>query len=79
MIKVAMVGAGSVGFTRRLLMDILAVPDLRDTEFRLMDISEENLEMASNLCRKMIEDRVFDALRDGRARGAARNDVAVGM
>ncbi len=27
-------------------MDILAVPELQDTEFRLMDISEENLEMA---------------------------------
>lgn len=55
MIRVAMIGAGSVGFTRRLLMDILAVPELRDTEFRFMDISEENLEMAANLCKKMIE------------------------
>jgi alpha-galactosidase len=55
MIRVAMIGAGSVGFTRRLLMDILAVPELRDTEFRFWDISEENLEMAVNLCRSMIE------------------------
>ena len=61
MIKVAMIGAGSIGFTRRLLMDILAVPELRDTEFRLMDISEENLEMASNLCRKMVEDNDLPA------------------
>ena len=55
MIRIAMIGAGSVGFTRRLLMDILAVPEFRDTEFRFMDISEENLEMVANLCRKMIE------------------------
>jgi len=55
MIRIAMIGAGSVGFTRRLLMDILAVPELQDTEFRFMDISEENLEMAANLCRHMIE------------------------
>jgi len=61
MIKVAMIGAGSVGFTRRLLMDILAVPELRDTEFSLMDISEENLEMAANLCRKMVEDNDLPA------------------
>ena len=61
MIRVAMIGAGSVGFTRRLLMDILAVPEFRDTEFRLMDISEENMEMATNLCRKMVEDNDLPA------------------
>mgnify|MGYP005840255491 CR=1 FL=1 len=61
MIRIAMVGAGSVGFTRRLFMDILAVPELRDTEFRLMDISEENLEMAANLCRKMVRDNELPA------------------
>jgi len=53
MIKVAMIGAGSVGFTRRLFMDILAVPELRDTEFRFMDIAGEPLEMSATLCRKM--------------------------
>lgn len=61
MIKVAFIGAGSMGFTRRLLMDILAVEELRDTEFRLMDISEENLEMAANLCRKMVDDNALPA------------------
>jgi alpha-galactosidase len=61
LIKVAFIGAGSVGFTRRLLMDILAVPELRDTEFRLMDISEGNLEMAANLCAKMIRDNKLPA------------------
>lgn len=59
--KVAMIGAGSVGFTRRLLMDILAVPEFRNTEFRLMDISRENLEMAVNLCSKMISDNDLPA------------------
>lgn len=51
-----MIGAGSVGFTRRLFMDIVSVPEFRDTEFRLMDISEESLEMAANLCGKMASD-----------------------
>jgi len=56
MLKIAVIGAGSVGFTRKLLRDILTVPEFADTEFRFMDISEENLEMASNLCLKMIAD-----------------------
>ena len=61
MIRIAMIGAGSVGFTRKLVMDVLAIPELRDTEFRLMDISEENLEMAASLCRKMISDNKLPA------------------
>ena len=32
-IKVAFIGAGSVGFTRRLFRDILTVPEFADTEF----------------------------------------------
>lgn len=56
-----MMGAGSVGFTRRLLMDILAVPELRDTQFRFMDIAEEPLEMSASLCRKMISDNGLSA------------------
>jgi len=53
--KIAMIGAGSVGFTRRLMRDILAVPELRDTHFALCDISERNLDMVSQLCRRDIE------------------------
>ena len=54
-IKVAMIGAGSVGFTRRLTQDILAVPELRDTTFAYMDLSEHNLEMVAQLSRRDIE------------------------
>ncbi|MBL7202047.1 MAG: alpha-glucosidase/alpha-galactosidase [Anaerolineae bacterium] len=54
--KIAVIGAGSVGFTRKLLRDVLTVPEFADTEFRFMDISEVNLEMATNLCRKIIAD-----------------------
>lgn len=61
MLKVAIIGAGSLTFTRRLLMDILAVPEFRDTEFRFMDINEENLEMATKVCRKMIDDNHIKA------------------
>src|SRR5688572_26711353 len=48
-IKIAMIGAGSVGFTRRLMYDILSVPELADTQFTLMDISRRNLEMIYQL------------------------------
>ncbi len=30
-IKIAMIGAGSIGFTRKWMHDILAVPELADT------------------------------------------------
>ena len=42
-LKIAMIGAGSVGFTRRLMMDLLTVPEFADTHFALMDISARNL------------------------------------
>ena len=61
MIKIAMIGAGSVGFTRGLVRDVLAVPEFADTEFRFMDISQENLDMAANLCRKTIADNGLPA------------------
>src|SRR5581483_2803043 len=54
-IKIAMIGAGSIGFTRRLMQDILSVPELGDTTFALTDISERNLDMVSQLCRRDIE------------------------
>lgn len=54
-IKVAMIGAGSIGFTRRLMRDILAVPELADTTFAFTDISERNLDMVTQLCQRDIE------------------------
>ncbi len=53
-IKIAMVGAGSIGFTRRLLADVLTVPEFADTTFGLTDISEQNLDMVAELCRSDI-------------------------
>jgi alpha-galactosidase len=43
--KITFIGAGSVGFTRKLAADILTVPELRDIEICLQDISAANLEM----------------------------------
>src|SRR5437762_479057 len=54
-LKIAMIGAGSIGFTRRLMRDILAVPELTDTTFAMTDISQRNLDMVSQLCRRDVE------------------------
>ena len=53
-IKVAFIGAGSVGFTRKLVRDILTVPELQDTHFAMTDISKRNLDMVARLCQKDI-------------------------
>ncbi len=54
-IKIAMIGAGSIGFTRRLMRDILSVPELQDTIFAFTDISARNLDMVAQLCKRDIE------------------------
>ena len=54
-IKIAMIGAGSIGFTRRLMRDILTVPELQDTTFAFTDINARNLEMVTQLCQRDID------------------------
>ena len=51
-IKIAFIGAGSLGFTRRLMLDVLAVPELQDTQFAFTDIDPRNLEMVTQLCQR---------------------------
>lgn len=51
-IKVTFIGAGSIGFTRKLIHDIMAVPELRDTRFALTDISKQNLDMVFQLVKR---------------------------
>jgi alpha-galactosidase len=53
-IKVAIIGAGSVVFTRHLIRDILSVPELQDTHFALTDISAFNLDLSVQLATKDI-------------------------
>ncbi|RYG73167.1 alpha-glucosidase/alpha-galactosidase, partial [bacterium] len=53
-IKVAVIGAGAVGFTRGICRDLLTVPELQDTRFAFTDISEPNLDMVAQLMRKDI-------------------------
>lgn len=54
-VKVAIIGAGSVGFTRTMVRDILCVPELQDTKFAFCDINERNLDMVYRLCKRDID------------------------
>ena len=54
--KIAFVGAGSVGFTRRLLADIMTVPQLRNIEVSFMDINQHNLDMVTQLCQRDLDE-----------------------
>ena len=53
--KIAFIGAGSIGFTRRLLADILSVPEFRDIEVAFTDINPRNLDMVTQLCQRDID------------------------
>jgi alpha-galactosidase len=54
-IKIAMIGAGSIGFTRRLMRDILTVSELQDTTFAFTDLNARNLDMVTQLCQRDID------------------------
>src|SRR5690348_16492624 len=53
--KVAIIGAGSVGFTKTLICDLLKVPEFADVEFALTDINQHNLDMIHEIIREIIK------------------------
>jgi alpha-galactosidase len=55
MTKIAFIGAGSYGFTRGLVRDVLTFPLLRDATLSLMDIDPERLDFAYQSVKKIIE------------------------
>ena len=54
--KIAFIGAGSIGFTRGLLADILTVPEFKNIEVSFMDINPDNLRMVTELCQRDIDE-----------------------
>ena len=58
--KIAFIGAGSVGFTRTLLSDLLTVPEFRHTEVAFMDLSAHNLQLVTDLCQRDIHENGLD-------------------
>ena len=60
--KIALIGAGSATFSRRLLADLLSWPELEDAEFALMDPNTERLELIGALAGRMVQERGVGAL-----------------
>ncbi len=55
MAKIAFIGAGSLGFTRGLVRDMLTFPLLRDATISLMDVDQERLDFAYRAVTTIIE------------------------
>jgi alpha-galactosidase len=54
-LRIAVIGAGSIEFTRKLVQDVLMVPEFGDTVFAFTDISERNLDMVQRLAERDIK------------------------
>ena len=52
--KITIIGAGSVGFTKKLCCDILKVPEFEDIEIALTDINAHNLDMIAQIIRRIV-------------------------
>jgi len=53
-LKFAFIGAGSIGFTRQLVADLLTVAEFANVELSFTDISKRNLDMVAEICRRDI-------------------------
>lgn len=52
--KVCIIGAGSVGFTKTLVSDLLKVPEFEDIEIALTDINQHNLDMVRQIIETIV-------------------------
>ena len=55
MARITFIGAGSLGFTRGLVRDILTFPVLKDSTLVLMDIDKERLDFARKAAQSIID------------------------
>jgi len=56
MLKIAFLGAGSLGFGPRLISDILSFPELVDSTIHLVDPASERLEFMASYARRMVSE-----------------------
>ncbi|HEY5362898.1 MAG TPA: alpha-glucosidase/alpha-galactosidase, partial [Aestuariivirga sp.] len=52
--KIAIIGAGSIGFTKKLVSDILCVPEFAEVEIALTDNNPHNLDMAKQIIERLV-------------------------
>jgi alpha-galactosidase len=56
MIRVAIVGSGSMEFTRQVVSDLARTPSVRDATFHLIDIDPDRLRLSQALVRKILDE-----------------------
>jgi alpha-galactosidase len=61
MARIAFIGAGSFGFTRTLVKDILTFPLLKDATLALMDINEERLGYSTRAVKRIVKEGKYPA------------------
>ena len=61
MAKITFIGAGSLGFTRGLVRDLLTFPALEDSTIALMDIDAERLEFSKRACERIVKEGNYPA------------------
>jgi len=61
MTKIAFIGAGSLQFSQRLMIDILSFPELQETTFALMDIDAKRLEYTRRVGERILREGNYPA------------------
>ena len=61
MTKITFIGAGSFGFTRNLVRDLLTFPLLEDATLTLMDIDAERLEFITRAVNRFVTEGQYPA------------------
>ena len=61
MTRIAFIGAGSLGFTRGLVRDILTFPLLEDATLALLDVDEERLDFARRAVQRIVDQGKYPA------------------
>ena len=59
--KITFIGAGSFGFTRKLVRDLLSYPAFADATIALMDIDPERLDFIRRACERIAADGKYPA------------------
>jgi alpha-galactosidase len=60
MAKVTIIGAGSVVFAKRLIIDILSFPELSDTSFSLTDMDPDRLKTAEKMAKLLVQQNGYN-------------------
>lgn len=61
MAKIAFIGAGSFGFTRALVRDVLTFPRMADATLALMDINAERLDYSARAVKRIVKEGNYPA------------------